>query len=303
MGAAGLNVGFAIIQVAVGIAIGSVVVLADAAHQVVDAVGLLTALGALMLARRPASERMSFGWGKADALGGFTSGLLLLGSIVWIGYEAVSRLLDPTDVEGASVIVIGLIAMLINGGSLVLLGNHGHGHAHQHSHDEHGHGHGHSPSETADALSIQAARLHLITDLAGSAAVVLAGVILATTGWPWVDPAFSLLVSVVVLGSTVGLMRRSVAELLDRVPPGLHGDAVTTTLRTRPEVRDVHHIHLRPLGSGETSVTAHVVIDGELSVHEGQEEIDALTDLLASELGITHATIQLECHPCGSPQH
>ena len=109
--AAGLNTGFAVIQVIVGLALGSVVVLADAAHQIVDAVGLLTALTAALLAARPTSSSMSFGWGKADALGGFVSGLLLLGSIAWITVESIRRLFDPVEVEGGGVIVIGLVAI------------------------------------------------------------------------------------------------------------------------------------------------------------------------------------------------
>jgi cobalt-zinc-cadmium efflux system protein len=96
--AAGVNVGFAVVQVIVGLALGSVVVLADALHQVVDAIRLLTALIALVLLRRSATATMNYGWGKADALGRYTSGLLLLGSVVWIVYESVGRLFKPVDV-------------------------------------------------------------------------------------------------------------------------------------------------------------------------------------------------------------
>ena len=277
--AAGLNVGFAVIQIVVGLAIGSVVVLADAGHQVVDAIGLITALAAMLLTRRPSSSRMSFGWGKADALGGFTSGLLLLASIGWIAIESLRRLADPVEVDGGSVIVIGLIAIAVNGVSVLMVDS-----------DEH-------------ALSIEAARLHLLTDLAGSALVVLAGVVLSGTELLWVDPAASLLLCAVVMASTVGLLRRSVAELLDRAPRGLTGEQITHTLIERDEVLDVHHVHLRPLGNGDTSVTAHVVVNGERSVHEAQAEVDQLSALLASRLGVSHTTLQLECHPCGAHEH
>ncbi|NNE95414.1 MAG: cation transporter, partial [Acidimicrobiales bacterium] len=121
--AAVVNVGFAIVQVTVGLLLGSVVVLADALHQVVDAVGLVTALIALALLRRPATSEMSFGWGKADALGGYTSGLLLLASVAWVVYESVQRLFDPVDVDGRGVILIGCAGIAVNGGSVWLLGH------------------------------------------------------------------------------------------------------------------------------------------------------------------------------------
>lgn len=277
VGAASLNVGFAAVQVTVGLAIGSVVVLADAAHQVVDALGLLTALGAALLARRPPNDEMSFGWGKADALGAFVSGLLLLGSVVWISYESIGRLLDPVEVEGRSVLIIGLIAVAVNGGSVLALSSGKGGHDH---------------------LSMRAARLHLLIDLAGSFLVVLAGALLAGTSWLWVDPVASLLLSVVVLRSTWDLLRSAAHELLDRAPIDVTVDDVTSTLAAQPGVERVHHVHVRSLGQRRASVTAHVVVEGEQTVHEAQDHVDSLNAVLEQDLGVSHATIQLECHPC-----
>lgn len=277
-GAAALNTGFAVIQVVVGLAIGSVVVLADAAHQVVDAIGLLTALAAVVLATRPSSPSMSFGWGKFDALGGLLSGLLLLGSVAWISTESIRRLADPVDVEGGGVIVIGLIAVAVNGLSILALG------------------HG-----SSDLLSLRAARLHLLTDLAGSFLVVLAGLVLAGTNITWIDPAASLVLCVVVLRATVLLLRNAAAELLDRAPSGITADSVSRSLTEQPGVHDVHHVHVRSLGQQRTSVTAHVVIDGEQSLHDAQAQIASLTAVLERDLDVQHATLQLECHPCPEP--
>ena len=117
-GAAAINIGFAVVQVVAGLAIGSVVVLADAAHQAVDAIGLITAVIAVRVARRPATATWSFGLGKADALGGFVSALLLLGSVAWIVFESIRRLLDPEPVDGVAVMVIGVLAIVVNGGSV-----------------------------------------------------------------------------------------------------------------------------------------------------------------------------------------
>lgn len=272
--AATLNTSFAFIQVAAGIAIGSVVVLADAAHQVVDAIGLLTALTAALLIARPSNSRMSFGWGKADALGGFISGLLLVGSLIWITIESVERLLSPADVDGSGVILIGLAGVAINGVSVLILGG------------------------GEEVLAIRAARLHLITDLAGSVLVVVTGLVLSGTDWTWVDPLASLALSVAVLHSTKHLLFSAAAELLDRTPSSVSTEAVLNLLTGQPGVKEVHHIHIRPLGQARTSVTAHVVVDGTQSLHDAQERIDSLGEVLTRRLDISHSTLQLECHPC-----
>lgn len=279
--AALLNTGFGVVQVAVGLAIGSVVVLADAAHQAVDALGLVTAWIAVRVARRPATDLWSFGFGKADALGGFVSGLLLLGSVTWIVVESVRRLFDPEPVSGGAVIAIGLVAIAVNGAGVVLVGG------------------GHGPS----AMSLRAARLHLLTDLAGSVVVVISGVLLAVGGPDWIDPVASLVLSAAVLWITFRLLLSVVRVLLDREPEGLGSDDVVATLLAQPGVDDVHHVHLRPLGGGEVSVTAHVVVDGAGAVHDAQQLVGRLGRSLEIEHGVGHATIQVECHDCDDPNH
>lgn len=276
--AAGLNVGFAVIQVAVGLALASVVVLADALHQVTDAVGLVTALVALWLMRRPSNRTMSFGYGKADALGGYTSALLLIASVLWIVVEAIDRLRSPVEVSGGGVIAIGLAGIAVNGAGVWLLGH-------------------------GDALSLQAARLHLLVDLAGSVIVVASGVLLIGTSLDWIDPVASLVVNALVLRGTIGILRASTAELLDRAPSGLEPERLASRLLEHPEVTEVHHVHSRSLAPGVVSVTAHVVLDGALSLHEAQGELERLQRSLADDLGVSHATLQLECHDCGEATH
>ena len=279
--AAGANVAFAVIQVVVGLAIGSVVVLADAAHQAVDALGLVTALIALRVARRPADAQWTYGMGKSDALGGFVSALLLVGSVVWIVIESTRRLFEPTEVSGSGVIAIGVIAVMVNGASVLLVGH------------EHG----------ADDISLRAARLHLLTDLAGSAVVVVAGGLLAVGGPAWIDPTASLLLSVAVLWSTWRLIVSATRVLLDRVPAGVAVADVVGVLTADPDVDDVLHVHLRPVGPGAVSVTAHVVVDGRLSVHDAQAMTNRLGALLVDESRVSHATLQLECYHCDDLEH
>lgn len=275
--AAGANTVFAVVQVAVGLAIGSVVVLADAAHQAVDALGLITAFVALRIARRPASRDWSYGLGKADALGGFVSALLLLGSVAWIVVESLRRLVDPEPVDGAGVIAIGLIAIVVNGAGVLLVG-HGHG-------DE--------------AVSLRAARLHLLTDLAGSVVVVVAGLVLFATDAVWVDPVASLLLSVAVVWSTVQLLRSATAILLDRAPVDVTTAQLAAMLVEHPDVDVAHHVHVRSLGGGRRTASAHVVVHGATSVHRSQQIIADLAGEIDGQLGIDHLTLQVECeHHC-----
>ncbi len=276
-----LNVGFGVVQIVVGLMIGSVVVLADAAHQAVDALGLITALIALRMARAPADVSFTYGRAKSDALGGALSALLLLGSVVWIVFESVRRLFEPEAVSGGAVIAIGLVAIAVNGAGVLLVG-HGHG-------DE--------------AMSLRAARLHLITDLLGSVIVVGAGVGLMAGGPTWIDPVASLVLSAAVLWSTWRVASDAIGVLLDRVPDRVSADAVRHTLAGQPGVERVHHLHLRPLGGGSLSVTAHVVVDGSRSVHDAQDVVDRLNGVLLADYAIDHSTLQVECHPCEDAEH
>ena len=283
--ASAANVAFAVVQVVVGLALGSVVVLADAAHQAVDALGLVTALIALRMAKRPADEQWTYGLGKSDALGGFVSALLLVVSVVWIVWESIGRLFAPEEVDGWGVIVIGAIAIAVNGGSVLLVG------------------HDHGGEDGEGAISMRAARLHLLTDLAGSVIVVISGVLLTLGGPAWIDPAASLLLSVAVLWSTWRLILAASQLLLDRVPGRVSTSDVVETLMEEAGVDDVHHVHLRPIGGGRVSVTAHVVVDGERSVHDAQSTVEHLSSVLEERHLIGHATLQLECHDCDDGVH
>jgi cobalt-zinc-cadmium efflux system protein len=206
---------------------------------------------------------------------------LAIGSVAWIVSESMRRLFDPAEVSGSGVIAIGVIAIVVNGASVLLVG---------HDHDD-------------NDISLRAARLHLLTDLAGSVVVVVAGGLLAVGGPAWIDPAASLLLSAAVLWSTWRLVVSATRVLLDRVPAGLTVADVVKVLVAEPDVDAVHHVHLRPVGPGVVSVTAHVVVDGRLSVHDAQAMSNRLGALLVDEHRVSHATLQLECHHCDDIDH
>lgn len=277
-GVATLNVVLALAQLVGGLAFASVALLADTAHQAIDAAGLVISAVAVYLLRRPPSHRRTFGWGRADALGALVSGLILAASVVWLVYEAIERLIEPADVDGWGVLVIGAIGALINGLSARFVGH-------------------------GDELSVRAARIHLLTDMAGSLAVVVSGLVVALTDWARIDPLISLGISVVVALATIRLLAHAANVLLDAAPRGLHTAEIREAMQAVPGVSDVHHLHVWSLSPGDVAVTAHIAVDGASSVHDAQGQVRALEGVLAERFGINHLTVQVECHPCATPEH
>lgn len=275
-----LNAALAVGQIAVSVKAGSVAVLADAAHQGVDALGLGLSGLTFRLRRLPASARRTFGWQRADAVGAQLSGILLSGALLWVVWESVHRLIEPSPVEGGPVVLIGLIGMAVNGGSALAIGR---GHTHQ--------------------LSVRAARLHLLGDFAGSAVVVLAGLTVAAFGWDRVDPIASLLVTALVARSVVKLLRQSTDVLLDAVPAGIDVDRMRADILALRGVDDVHHLHVWSMGPGQPAMSAHLSVDGNVSVHDAQEHVQAVREILHAHYGIDHVTVEVECHPCLEPDH
>lgn len=274
-----LNGTLAVAQVVAGIAFASVAVFADAGHQVVDAAGLAIGWFALRLARRPATARRTWGWGRADAVGAQLSGVVLLASLVWVVIESVRRLAEPQDVAGIGVLVTGLVGVVVNGGSLRVIR-----HAGEH-------------------LSLRAARLHLIADLAGSVLLVVTGAAVGATGWDRLDPIMSLVLSVSLLHSTVQLLRHSTGVLLDVAPAHLDVAVISETVRRELGVRDLHHVHVWTVAPGVSALSAHVEVEGERTVHETQMALEQVEALLRDRFGIGHSTLQFECHPCAAPHH
>ena len=275
-----LNAGLAVGQVFVSIRAGSVAVLADAAHQGVDALGLALSGLSLRLRRLPASDRRTFGWQRADAVGAQLSGVLLSGALLWVVWESIHRLFAPSEVSGGPVILIGLIGMAVNGGSALAIGR-----AHDHQ------------------LSVRAARLHLLGDFAGSAVVLVSGLLLQAFAWDRIDPIASLLVTALAARSMIGLLCQSTDVLLDAVPAGIAVDRLRADILAIPGVNDLHHLHVWSMGPGQPALSAHLSVDGNLNVHDAQEHAQAVRDVLHTHSGIDHVTVEIECHPCLEPDH
>lgn len=278
-----LNATLAVAQVVIGIRSGSVAVLADAVHQCVDVVGLLLALLAVVAVSRRPTVRRTFGWTRSDPLAAQLSMVLLSGSLVWLTWESIDRLRAPRPIDSAWVIAIGAIGLVVNTAGALALGAGGH---------THGHG-----------LSMQAARLHLLGDAAGSGVVVGAGVVTALGGSQRVDPTASLIVCALIAWSAFGLLRRSSDELLDAVPVGIDLGKLTDELAALDGVEGVHHVHVWSLGAGHRAISAHLDVDGRRTTHETAVVVEAAQVLVRDRHGISHATFQAECHTCAEPTH
>ena len=264
-----LNIGFLAIETVYGFIANSMSLLADAGHNLSDVLGLVVAWAAAVMAKRAPSPRFTYGLKKAPILAALANSLFLLIAVGAIGAEAIRRLIHPSSTEGEVVIVVAAIGILVNGATALLFSR-------GREHD----------------INIRGAYLHMAADASVSAAVVAAGFVILWTGQRWVDPAMSLIVSVVILWGSVGLLKESVWMSLAGVPAGIDSDQVEGALREIEGVDAIHDLHIWPLSTTETALTAHLVT-------QLAGEPDALLDrarLVLHGFRIEHCTIQVERH-------
>lgn len=267
--ATGLNILFVVVEVVAGLYASSLALLADAAHNLGDVLGLLLAWGAMHLARRAPSARRTFGLRKSTILAALANVILILVTVGGIAWEAIERLGTPGEPHGTTMIVVAAMGVVVNGGSALLLirGN-------------------------RNDANVRGAFLHLLADAATSLVVVVVGVVLSFTAWHWLDPAASLLVSAVIVLGTMSLLRETLDLALDAVPSHIDPDEVAAFLRAQPLVQEVHDLHIWALSTTDVALMAHLVVDPaaagapELACQLGAE--------LEQRFGIGHSTLQLE---------
>ncbi|CAN5482415.1 cation diffusion facilitator family transporter [soil metagenome] len=264
----GLNVTYIAVEVVFGIVAGSLALLADAGHNLSDVLGLLLSWGAHHFSRTATTTRRTYGLRRTSILAALGNALLLLiavGAIVW---ESIRRLSNPEPAAGLTIVTVAAVGVLINGVTawLFMAGRKG-------------------------DLNIRSAFLHMAADAGVSLGVVLAGLAIYTTGLLWIDPVMSLLVAAVIAIGTWGLLRDSTALAVDAVPKGIDPVAVQHYLEQLPGVRGVHHLHIWPISTTETALTAHLVKP------DAQIDDDLLCEIdreLHDQFEICHATIQFE---------
>lgn len=263
-----LNTAFVLVEAVFGFVANSMALLADAGHNLSDVLGLVIAWGGAAMARRSASPRFTYGLKKASILAALINGLFLLVAVGAIGAEAIRRLFHPSPSNGGTMMIVAGIGIVINSTTALLF-------ARGRDHD----------------LNIRGAYLHMAADAAVSAAVVFAGLLIVWTGQLWVDPVMSLAVAGVIMWGSIGLLRESVGMSLMGVPSGIYLDEVEAELSRLAGVETVHDLHIWPLSTTETALTAHLVAPDVAST---DALLEAARKMLHDCFQIEHCTIQVE---------
>jgi cobalt-zinc-cadmium efflux system protein len=275
----GINAGILVLQVIGGLVSGSLALLADAGHMLTDSTGLVIALVAVSLAARPATSSRTFGLQRVEILAALTNGLLLVGVAVWVLIRAVDRWSQPEQVDSGLMLAVALVGAAANTvGLLILRGG------------------------KDESLNLRGAYLEVLGDLMGSAAVVVAAVVIMLTGWTRADSIASLAIVVLILPRAWSLLRDVVDVLLEATPKGVDLTTVREHIREVPGVVDVHDLHAWTITSGVPVLSAHVVVD-DACITDGRsgEVLDRLGECLGDHFDLDHCTFQLE--PVGHAEH
>jgi cobalt-zinc-cadmium efflux system protein len=274
-----LNSVFVLIEAGFGIWSGSMALVADAGHNLSDVLSLLIAWGAAYISTLPARGRFTYGFKASSILAALANAALLLVALGAILVETLTRLFDPAPVEGWTMIVVAGVGILVNGGTALLF-------AGGRKHD----------------INIRGAFMHMAADALVSVGVVAAGAVILLTGALWVDPVTSLIIVGVMGWGTWGLLKDSVKLSLLAVPEAIDQTAVRTYLAGLPGVTTVHDLHIWPMSTTETALTAHLVMPGG---HSSDAFLRDLAHELEHRFGIGHTTVQVEtgedesCVDCG----
>ncbi|OFA01162.1 cation diffusion facilitator family transporter [Duganella sp. HH101] len=262
-----LTLGFAVVEVVTGFMSNSLALISDAGHMVTDAAALGLALLAQLIAKRPPSARHSFGFGRAEALAAFVNSLVLLLLVGWICFEAVQRFSHPQQVQGGTVFIVAGIGLLIN---LVLA---------------------YILSRGDSNMNTRAALVNVIGDLLGSVAALIAGAVIYYTGWMQIDPLLSIFVALLILKSTIDVLRESYHFLMEGVPDHIDYMEVGADLGQIDGVRSVHDLHVWDMSPGQPALIGHVEID---DLARWPDILHAIKAMLLEKHGIDHITLQAE---------
>lgn len=265
-----VNMGLTVAQVVGGILSGSLALIADALHNFSDAISLIIAFFARKIARRPADEIMSFGYGRAEVVAALVNYTTLVVLAVYLIYEGVMRALEPQPIDGWLVVWIAAIALVVDLVTAAL-----------------------TYSMSRQSMNIRAAFLHNLADALGSVAVIIAGVCVILWGWNWIDPVVTLVIAFYILWHVKAEAGGVIRVLMLGSPPDLDVAEVIAVMRAVPGVRDLHHLHLWQMEEHRAALQAHVVIDE--SDNGRQHHIGTrIKQDLRHRFGIGHTTLDFE---------
>jgi cobalt-zinc-cadmium efflux system protein len=266
--ALGINAGFMVVEIVVGVLAGSLALLSDAAHMFTDAGAIGLALVAARLAQRSAKGAMTFGLKRAEILSAQVNGLTLVILAGFIVYEGVRRLVDPPDVEAWLVLWIGLAGLLVNGAAAVVLAR-----------------------ANRQSLNVQGAVQHNLMDAYASVGTAVAAVVIIATGFDRADAIASLLIAVPMLRSGALLVKASARVFLEAAPEGIDPDQIGRAMAAQPGVREVHDLHVWEVTSGFPALSAHVLVDRGQDCHAVMRGLERL---LHDDFDLHHTTLQVD---------
>lgn len=262
-----------------GFLTGSLALFADAGHMATDAVGLTMALLAIHFAGRPATDRRTYGYARAEILAALANCLLLFGVGGVVLYEAITRLITPAEIAGTPMIVFGAVGLVANIVSLAVL-----------------------MRGQKESLNVRGAFLEVMADALGSAAVIVSAVVIMTTGWERADPVASLIIGLMIVPRTWRLLRETLDVLLESAPKDVDIAEVRSHILELPGVEDMHDLHVWTITSGLPVLSAHVVVTQEVLDAVGYEKLlHELHSCLGDHFDVEHCTFQLE--PGGHAAH
>jgi len=271
LGVFGLTAGFLVIEAAVGLWTGSLSLLADATHMLVDAGGILLSLLAVWFAERPATPAKTYGYYRVEILAALVNGVVLCVMAIAILVATYERMWEPPVVPGGPILAVAVLGLAVNLVSLSFL------HA-----------------GAGASLNVRSAYLEVLGDAVSSAIVIAAGAVILLTGWVWVDLVAGALIALFILPRTWALLRQTVNVLLEGAPPHLDVRQIEDAMAAAPGVRRVHDLHVWTLTSGREAMSAHAVVEAGAPSDKILEELHLI---LHARFGIDHTTIQIETEP------
>jgi cobalt-zinc-cadmium efflux system protein len=264
---------FMVAEVVGGVISGSLALLADAAHMLTDAAALGLAWGAFRIARRPADKRRSYGYDRFQVIAAFVNGLSLILLVGWIFWEAFDRILTPSPILAGPMLIVAILGLVVNIVAFFIL----HGGA-------------------KDNINIEGALLHVLGDMLGSVAAIIAAVVIMQTGWTPIDPILSIFVGLLILKSGWRLVKKAIHILMEGTPDAFDIEAMQTDMIDNiSSISDVHHVHVWLLTSEKPLITMHATII------EGADPNQALIDIkarLSKNYDLEHSTVQIEAGEC-----
>ena len=266
-----LNIIITLSQIIGGIMSGSLALLSDAMHNFSDVLALVIAYIANQLAARPNTESQTFGYKRAEIIAALFNASVLIGIAVFLIVEAFHKLYHPEAINSTWVIGLGLLSILLNAASVLLVKN-----------------------DAQESVNIKAAYLHLLTDVMTSVAVVGGGLLMYYFHLFWVDPVVSLLIALYLIRASIDLLKESTSILMQFTPDEIELENVVHSITSFPEIKNIHHIHLWKLDDHRVNLEAHLDLNDNITLEASDKVIDRLDEKLHREFGIDHTTFQCE---------